>query len=154
MEGLGPSAARQYKSLHGCILLFFSILGGTRRLFNLTGTPPQEQFQDVSIEAKYLQHRVARLELGPCSPHDKAVVRYDLPYCGTRLWYPPRLTTARPSGIQRLPLQSVQNSWADRPSRQNCQNMARPYFEATKCAEPPKVPEFQPVFAVHVPIDQ
>ena len=101
MEGLGPSAARQYKSLHGCILLFFSILGGTGRLFNLTGTPPQEQFQDVSIEAKYLQHRVARLELGPCSPHDKAVVRYDLPYCGTRLWYPPRLTTARPSGIPR-----------------------------------------------------
>ena len=75
MEGLGPSAARQYKSLHGCILLFFSILGGTRRLFNLTGTP-QEQFQDVRIEAKYPQHRVARLELGPCSPHDDAVVKY------------------------------------------------------------------------------
>ena len=41
-------------SLHGCILLFFSILGGTGRSFNLTGTPPQEQFQDVSISGSGL----------------------------------------------------------------------------------------------------
>ena len=33
--------------------------------------------------------------------------------------------------------------WADGPSRQNCQNTRSAiYFEAAKCAKPPKVPKF------------
>ena len=33
---------------------------------------------------------------------------------------------------------------ADGPSRQNCQNMARPYFEAKKCAERQKSQKIEP----------
>ena len=67
----------------------------------LLAPPPRGAVPGCQHRSKVSAARVARLELGPCSPHDKAVVRYDLPYCGTRLWYPPRLTTARPSGIPR-----------------------------------------------------